>query len=82
MNFAVGLLVKFGFLALAIGGVFIGKKFLSTSEETVIEEVAQDLIKDDLGITVNLTGDTTGAPESELAKEITYYIEDGLKKLN
>lgn len=82
MDAILGWALKISFIALAIGGVFVGKKFLSTSEETVVEEVVQDLIKDELGVTINLTGDTTGTPESEFTKDIVYFVEDGLNKLD
>lgn len=79
MSFIVSLLVKIGLLGVALGGIFLSKKFLSPKQEIVVEQVAQQVIKDEIGTDINLTP-TTGDP-SEMVKDISSMIEKQIDRL-
>lgn len=58
MDFILSLFLKIGLLAIAVGGVFVSHKYLKTKDDDQVEEMVEQIIKDQTGIEIDLTPET------------------------
>lgn len=72
MDAGLSLVLKFLFVALAAGAVFIGKKYFGAKDDHVIEEMVEYHIEQHTGIDVDLSPES---PEKEEARRLQRLIK-------
>jgi len=65
MTFIAGLILKLSLLALAITGVFAGRKYLHMKDDNIIEEIVEQALKDQTGFDIDLTPDSREVPTKD-----------------
>ena len=82
MTFIVSFILKLGLVGIAVGGVFMGHKYLYLKDDNVAEEVVEQVIKDEIGIAIDLTPNTAESSEqSSMVKEISSIVEKQTDRL-
>ena len=82
MSFLAGLLIKLGLLAVAVGGVFVGKKCFHAKDDNIVEEVVEQVIVDELGVKIDITPDSPEPEQpSNTIKEISAFVEKQIDRI-
>lgn len=77
MEFIAGLILKLSLLGVAIGGVFVGKKYIHLKDDNIAEEVVEQVMEDELGVKIDLTPDSPELGEStSTVKSIASFVEN------
>lgn len=64
------------FIGVAVGGVFVGKKYLHLKDDNIAEEVVEQVVEDKLGVKIDLTPDSPESAESSSSvKQIASFVE-------
>lgn len=58
MDAVLSLVLKFLLVAVAAGGVFLGKKYFNTKDDNFVEEIIEDQIERQTGLDVDLSPET------------------------
>jgi len=79
---AIGFILKIVFLGVAVGAVFVGKKVFHLKDDNLIEEVSEEILKEELNVDIDLTPETPEKDEpSLLVKEISQTVVDNIDKI-
>lgn len=79
MTFIGSLFLKLSLLGIAIGGVFVCKKCFKMKDDNIIEEVVEQVIKDQTGVDIDITPSTPEdheQPVSPMQEEVAQDISD------
>lgn len=78
---AVGFFIKMVILGSLIGGVFITKRLVRVHDDNLVEEVAEQMIEDELGIEIDLTPGSPDGSSSELVENISRLVAQQAEKI-